>query len=250
MTEVKVATLNLFNLMGGWDRRAPLVVEQLAELSPDVIGFQEIGLGSDQGVWIARQVNERMGDRPQYRIKHAASPGRHASAQAIGTLSRLDFLEHEILDLMSHDCTAQRTVLRAEGAEFCLVNTHLHYPVEAEDERVRQIERLLAWLDSRPERLPTVLLGDFNTYVHEKGVALLKSRLRSAHETVHGAEPEKTWPTPVNTWDSSPPGTLDYVYVSPEFQVLEAGLAFNRPSADDPDLFPSDHLGVYAVLSL
>ena len=96
--------------------------------------------------------------------------------------------------------------------------------------------------------LPLVVLGDFNAYEGEKTVAIMKARFRSAHEVVHGREPEKTWPTPVNTHDNSPPGTLDYIYVSPEFRVLDAGLAFHTPSPDNPDLFPSDHLGLFAKL--
>jgi endonuclease/exonuclease/phosphatase family metal-dependent hydrolase len=52
----------------------------------------------------------------------------------------------------------------------------------------------------------------------------------------------------VNTWDNSPHGTLDYIYGSPHFQVTEAGLAFNKPSPDDPELYPSDHIGVWAKL--
>ena len=65
-----------------------------------------------------------------------------------------------------------------------------------------------------------------------------------------GAEPEKTWQTPVNTYDDAPAGTLDYIYVSPEFKISEAGLAFDQPSAENADLYPSDHLGLYAVLEL
>jgi endonuclease/exonuclease/phosphatase family metal-dependent hydrolase len=93
-----------------------------------------------------------------------------------------------------------------------------------------------------------VVQGDFNAYEGEKTVEIMKARFRSAYETVHGLEPEKTWPTPVNTYDNSPAGTLDYIYVSPEFRVVDAGLAFDRPSPDNADLFPSDHLGLYAVL--
>ena len=76
----------------------------------------------------------------------------------------------------------------------------------------------------------------------------MKTRFRSAYETVHGKEPEWTWTTPVNKWDQSPRGTLDYVYMSAEFEVLDAALAFDRPAADDPELYPSDHLGVRARL--
>jgi endonuclease/exonuclease/phosphatase family metal-dependent hydrolase len=78
----------------------------------------------------------------------------------------------------------------------------------------------------------------------------MKSRFRSAHEAVHGKEPEKTWTTPVNTFDPAPHGTLDYIFVSPEWTVKDAGLAFNKPSPNDANLFPSDHLGLFATLSL
>jgi endonuclease/exonuclease/phosphatase family metal-dependent hydrolase len=249
MVRVKVATLNLFNRMGDWESRMPLVVEQLAELSPDVIGFQEIDLMIDQGMEIARAVNRQLGERPHYRIKHATSPGVRASVFGIGTLARIECVEHEILDLMTHDRIAQRMVYVIDGVRFALVNTHLHHPPEDTEERAEQAERILRWLD-RLEQLPTVVSGDFNSYTGERTVDVMKARFRSAFETANGREPELTWPTPVNTFDNSPPGTLDYIYVSGEFEIIEAGLAFDRPSRDNPDLFPSDHLGLYAVLDL
>jgi endonuclease/exonuclease/phosphatase family metal-dependent hydrolase len=247
MPKVKVSTLNLFNRMGDWDSRFPLVIEQLQELGPDVIGMQEVDLGIDQGIQISREVNRRLGNQEHYRMKHAATPGVRASVFGIGTMSRIECVEHEILDLMTFERIAQRLVYQVGGSRFALVNTHLHHPVEAAEERAQQVAHLLEWID-RQEKLPLVVLGDFNAYEGEKTVEIMKARFRSAYETVHGLEPEKTWPTPVNTYDNSPAGTLDYIYVSPEFRVVDAGLAFDRPSPDNADLFPSDHLGLYAVL--
>jgi endonuclease/exonuclease/phosphatase family metal-dependent hydrolase len=247
MPQVTVATLNLFNRMGEWEQRFPLVVQQLAELAPDVIGLQEVDLGIDQGMEISRAVNKMLPARPHYRIKHATSPGQRAATFGIGTMAKIDCVEHEILDLMTFDRIAQRMVYEVDGQRFALVNTHLHDPVEAPEERAVQVEYLLSWLD-RQEKLPTVLSGDFNSYEGEKTVAIMKERFRSAHEAVHGREPEKTWPTPVNTWDNSPAGTLDYIYVTPEFRVLDAGLAFHTSSKENPELFPSDHLGLFAKL--
>jgi len=247
MPQVKVSTLNLFNRMGDWDSRFPLVIEQLRELAPDVIGLQEVDLGVDQGVQICREINLRLGDQPHYRIKHATTPGIRANFFAIGTIARIDCVAHEILDLMTFDRIAQRLVYQVGSSRFALVNTHLHHPVEAAEERAHQAAYLLEWID-RQEKLPMVVLGDFNAYAGEKTVSIMKARFRSAYETVHGKEPEKTWPTPVNTYDNSPAGTLDYIYVSPEFRVVDAGLAFDRSSPDNADLFPSDHLGLYAVL--
>jgi len=250
MPNVRVATLNLFNRMGDWERRLPLVVEQLDALAPDVIGLQEVDLGIDQGMEISRAVNKRLGERPHYRIKHATSPGVRASIFSIGTLAKPECVEHEMLDLMTFDRIAQRMVYEVDGTRFALVNTHLHHPPEATEERAEQAEYLLAWLD-RHESLPTVVLGDFNAYAgdpSERTLEVMKSRFRSAYETVHGREPEQTWPTPVNTYDNSPPGTLDYIFVSSVFTVKDAGLAFDTPSSDGPDLFPSDHIGLFADL--
>src|SRR6266508_4066168 len=173
MSRIKVATLNLFNRMGDWEKRAPLVIDQLEALSPDVIAFQEVDLVLDQGMWIARQLNARLRDKPHYRIKHAASPGKRVSYHGIGTLSRIEFLEHEILDLMSFERVAQKSIFRCGDRLFLFVNTHLHHPPEAEAERVAQLEYLLGWLDRDARGLPSVIAGDFNSYPHEKAVMIM-----------------------------------------------------------------------------
>ena len=251
MARVKVATLNLFNRLGEWEQRAPLVIEQLLELDPDVIGFQEVDLILDQGMWIVNQLKQRAPDR-RYLIRHAASPGRRVSYFGIGTLSRLECTSHEILDLMTFERMAQRMTFRVDGSEFVFVNTHLHHPPEAEKERAEQARYLLKWLDRDLPGTPTVVAGDFNAYADkpEETVIVMKERFRSAYETAHGAEPEKTWSTPVNTYDDSPHGTLDYIFVSGQFKIVDAGLAFDRPDEKNADLYPSDHLGLYAVLEL
>ncbi len=252
MPQVKVATLNLFNRMGQWGHRAPLVIDQLEGLLPDVIGLQEVDMVLDQGMWISKQINTRLPGRAHYRIKHAVNPGQRASFHGIATMSRVGFEEHEILDLMTHERNAQRFVFRCGDRPFFLINTHLHWPPEATQDRVDQLEYLLAWHARDARGYPLVILGDFNAYADppEPATLLMKSRFRSALEAANGSEPEKTWTTPVNTYDTSPHGTLDYIFLSPEWRVVEAGLAFDKPDPHDPNNYPSDHLGLYAVLEL
>jgi endonuclease/exonuclease/phosphatase family metal-dependent hydrolase len=206
----------------------------------------------DQGMWISRQVNQRIPGQPHYRIKHAVNPDTRASFHGIATMSRIGFDEHEILDMMTFERVAQRMVLRCGDRPFVFVNTHLHFPPEAKQERVEQAEAMLAWLDRDARALPTVIVGDFNAYAEppEPVLGIMKQRFRSAHEAKHGREPEKTWTTPVNTYDDSPHGTLDYIFVSPEWTVEDAGLAFDKPSPHNANIYPSDHLGLFAKLSL
>ncbi len=250
MTAVTVATLNLFNKVGRWGERCPLVVEQMVALAPDVVGLQEVDLTIDQGISLCRLVNSNITDQRRYLAYHMGRPGRVAHAQAQAVMSRLPVDAHEGLDYLSYEGVAQRMRVRLDGgATLDFYNTHLYFPPEAREERLAQAKRLLAWIDTWSGANAVVVAGDFNAYTGEPTVELMKSRFASAHETAHGREPEKTWPTPVNTYDPSPPGCLDYIFVSGA-KVVEAGLAFDTPHALDDKLFPSDHLGVYARLDV
>ncbi len=250
MAGVTVATLNLFNKVGRWGERLPLVVEQLVALAPDAIGLQEVDLGIDQGMTLCRLVNSRLGEGARYRVYHTGRPGRAAHQQALATMSRLPVEAHEGLDFLSFEGVAQRLRLRlVDGALLDFYNTHLYFPPEAAEERLAQGKKLLAWSETWQGSGAVVVLGDFNAYPGEPVLELMKSRFVSAHEAANGAEPEKTWPTPVNTYDPSPPGCLDYVFVSGA-TVRSASLAFDTPHPLDATLYPSDHLGVTATLDV
>jgi endonuclease/exonuclease/phosphatase family metal-dependent hydrolase len=250
MAEVTVATLNLFNKVGRWGERLPLVVEQFVALAPDVIGLQEIDLSIDQGMALCRLVNSRTSEGPRYRVYHMGRPGRAAHQQALAVIARLPVEAHEGLDLLSFEGVAQRLRLRLDdGALLDFYNTHLYFPPEAKGERAAQAKKLVEWTETWRGASGVVVAGDFNAYPGEPALDVMKSRFVSAHEAANGTEPGKTWPTPVNTIDPSPPGCLDYIFVAGA-QVLSASLAFDTPHALDGTLFPSDHLGVQARLKV
>jgi endonuclease/exonuclease/phosphatase family metal-dependent hydrolase len=249
MTIITVATLNLFGKIGRWEERSPLLLDQLAALQPDVIGLQEVVI-TDQGSTLCHRANERLATPPPYRIFHMAQPGTSAGVEALAVMSRLPVEAHEGLDYLLHDCVAQRLRLRLDDrTSLDFYNTHLYFPVSAADDRLAQAKRLLAWADTWTGAAATVIAGDFNAYSHEPTTALMKSRFASAYEEVHGQEPEKTWPTPVNTWDPSPAGCIDYIFVAGA-TVLGAAVVFDIPHPSDDTLFPSDHLGVMARLEV
>jgi endonuclease/exonuclease/phosphatase family metal-dependent hydrolase len=251
MSTVTVATLNLFANMGRWDERLPLIIDQLVELRPEVIALQEVNLTTNQGMVIANAANGRLDGGGPYQVYHMGRPGKSAHAQAQAVMSRLPVEAHEGLDYLSQECVAQRLRVRLDSGETLdFYATHLYFPPPSTDVRLEQARRLVAWLDERSGDVAArVVAGDFNAYAGEPTVAFMKERFASAHEAANAAEPEKTWPTPVNTWDPSDPGCLDYIFVEGA-RVLEASLAFDRAHPQDDTLFPSDHLGVMAKLEV
>lgn len=150
-----------------------------------------------------------------------------------------------------------------------MVNTHLYWPPGAHAARVRQVERLLAWVGATEPGAPLIVCGDFNATPGSRAIALMRQSFASAHEAVHGHEPEFTCPTPLlvggrvrgavsrglmrlftNRPGASWRGTLDYIFVGPGVQALECGIILDRPSPDDSTLYASDHLGLAATLEI
>jgi endonuclease/exonuclease/phosphatase family metal-dependent hydrolase len=254
MPDVRVATLNLFNNAAGrWEDRRPLVAEQAAALDADVLAFQECDLDGDQVAAVA----EALG--PDYELVPLRNPSP-GSIKSLAVLTRLAVEGHDAcLDLGAAD-VAQRVRL-AGGLE--VVTTHLHFGPSRRGSEIRaaQVRRLLTWLGPVGDR-PVVVTGDFNSTAAGGTVKAVKEALRSAHEEVHGEEPEWTHPTPlVHVVDTEaafgvpilPEGrghAIDYVFVSEAVAVRDCRLAFDRPASHDERLFPSDHLGLVADLEV
>ncbi len=264
MAEVTVATLNLFKNPeeGRWPQRAPLVVRQFLEISPDVIGLQEVDHTLDQANWLVTWINSELGHR-EYAAYHMFNPRGVSGFESLTIVTRLPVVEHDGLDYLKTDNIAHRVRLKLEGEIFLdFYNTHLYWVPSREGSAIRrkQAERLLQWVTMHGEEGPQVIVGDFNAIPTGQTTALMKRTFRSAHEVAQGQEPARTWPSPlistVNVMrtfgvPSIPPGysgTLDYIFVSQGVEVLEARVAFNRPDAADERLYPSDHFGLRARL--
>ena len=107
-------------------------------------------------------------------------------------------------------------------------------------------------LDLAPHGIGVSVLcpGAVNTNIHE---AVLTRPRHLSNTGYYGADPAVTWPSglqaPAMDTDGEP-GCLDYVWVRGAVRVVEARLAFDRPHPEDPTLYPSDHLGISALLEI
>jgi endonuclease/exonuclease/phosphatase family metal-dependent hydrolase len=239
---VHVATLNLRNTADRWRERRSLLVRQLVELAPDVVGAQELRMFPDQAAWIVREVAAQTGGRLRYRAHRRAKTGLAGLWEGIGVLSRMPVVATAWLHLGAQGRVAQRVTVRPpEGGVLDVYNTHLG--LGGEILRTAQARRILGWMDERPP-VPAVLMGDFNARPGSPTIELLSSRLRSAHLEVHGCEPSRTVPTPLRLRPTSEGSVLDYVFVNPLVVVDSARVAFDEADPCDATLCASDHYGL------
>jgi endonuclease/exonuclease/phosphatase family metal-dependent hydrolase len=252
---VRLVTLKLFNnAHGRWADRARLVHEQAAALDADVFAFQECDLVADQ----VEQLLVHLG--PSYSAVELRNPDE-GSIKSLAVVTRIGVdADDALLDLGMSDIALR--VRLANGVE--LVTTHLHFGPHRRGSEVRalQVRKLLARLGPVTDDRPLVVCGDFNAGPRGETIKTMKQVLRSAHEVVHGDEPETTHPTElvriidakaafgVPMLPASKGHAIDYVFVAPAIEVRDCRITFDTPSADEPGLFPSDHLGLVADLEL
>lgn len=252
---MRLATLNLFNNRHGrWADREALVHAQAAALDADVLCFQECDLAGSQLDRLVAALG------PGYTAVRLPNPNPE-SIKSLAVVTRWAVEGHDACtDLGSSDIALR---VRLEG-DVEVVTTHLHFGPSRRGSEVRavQVRKLLAWIGPVGPERRLVLCGDFNAGPRGETITSIKSALRSAHEEVHGDEPEWTHPTGlVRIIDAQaafgvpilPEGkghAIDYVFASPSLIVRDCRIVFDQPAADEPGLFPSDHVGLLADLEV
>jgi endonuclease/exonuclease/phosphatase family metal-dependent hydrolase len=263
MPPLKIVTINILNDLSRWAQRRSLLVQGLADLSPDLIAFQEVQLPHNPAGWLADQLGY------PHRMLSPKS-GRSSSYEGLALISRLPLEDAAVLELGGQDRIAQRASLKFGARTIVIANSHLYWQPGESPARLRQVERLLGWLQNLPGEPPCVVCGDFNGTPETQAIQRLGQQLRSAHLAVHGAEPEYTCPTPLprSPWavtrtllgffllirpqhlDLRWRGVLDYIFVDPRLRVVDCQVVLDRPAPDNPRIYPSDHFGLCAEIEI
>ena len=243
MDHLDIATFNLRNIADRWPERLPLLLQDMAALQPDLLGLQEcvFAVGQDRLLGAAGAAS--------YEVRRAWA-GRPEYGNSLLIRSTLAAGEADRLDLgMSRSALRVRVAIDGRRP-LTMVVTHLHHVPADETARADQTRALLAWLDAAPSPGGLAVVGDFNAEPSEPAyAAMLAAGFRSAHAEANGVEPAVTWPSGIQApgMDTDgDPGCLDYVWLRGPLRATACRLAFDRPAADDPTLFPSDHLGLVA----
>lgn len=210
----------------GTDRRldAGRVLSFIAELGPDIAALQEI--------------DSRRGDHDGFDVLGECLGNDRAEARTICTMDgdygHMLLSKYEIIARREHDVSVgrreARTVIEARidapGGPITVLAAHLGL---SRRERRRQAESLQAV--AATDRLPTVILGDFN---EPTGFGAATRRLRKVFSSTGR---HRTYPS---RWPLFP---LDRIWFEPAFELVAADV--HRPAKE-----ASDHLPLWADLRL
>ncbi|MEO7717258.1 MAG: endonuclease/exonuclease/phosphatase family protein [Capsulimonas sp.] len=250
-----VATINIRHDADRWEERRPLLSERLIRLWPDVIALQEVALGIEQAAILQSDLNSDA--RTAVYAASAEPKYGKAPIEGIGCLTRLPVIRSTRIELPGDGWRiAQALDMQFGDAVVCVVNTHLHNePADCEEIRAKQCDMIMEYIEREAASAPDkhwILAGDFNATPSSETIERVLQTLVSAYPIIHGAEPEYTYPTPL-VEDYNDPASyhcIDYIFTSPSIHVHDVRLICDEPSPDDPTLYPSDHYGLMATISI
>ncbi len=226
------ASYNIHKAVGLDRRRDPeRILTVLREIDADVIALQEADrrFGARAGVLPRRAIAEHT---PYHVVPLAMTPeglGWHGNA----LLVRKGVDVHSAAPVMLPTIEPRGAVcveLSAGGARFRVVGMHLDL---SGLRRRHQLRAVQAYLERCGERLPAVLMGDFNEW---------SSRSGALRELGRGWQALRLGPSFPARW---PLAQLDHIVASAEWRVRHGGVHHSAASA-----IASDHLPVKAQLEL
>ena len=272
MSSLSVVTINILNDLSHWNKRRQVLVNQLAQLNPDIISMQEVSLkgNSSNAHWVSQELNALKSEEEDlYNLYLCPKTGSKEEVEGIATLCRFPVKRHDRIDLLTQNRVAQLLEFRINGEKLMVVNGHFFWGPGESPERNAQIEMLLDWLDTQQAEIPVIVTGDFNGLPDSSSIGLMRKYFDSAHRAVHGEEPEFTCPTPlphskklvirnIINWklgkrpkpDPQWRGTLDYIFVDPRLHTEECRVVLNFPAENSENIYPSDHFGLFATIKV
>ena len=241
----RVATLNMEQDHKRWEQRRELIVEQLDELRPDIFALNEVSVTRQTGRWLQQVAKERLGI--EYALIQQAKPGGAPDGE--GILTTYPVIETANLDYRARGAVAQVARLDVDGRLVDFYVTHLYMSRGEDSLRLFEVQQLLDWVGTRDDVDARIVCGDFNAALDQPSASLMAESFR----------PTQTEPTAFSPLADAD-GTvshpyweridrcIDYIWIAGPLDVKESAPCFNKPAPNDPTLWPSDHLGVWADL--
>jgi endonuclease/exonuclease/phosphatase family metal-dependent hydrolase len=264
MAKLRVLTLNIWNRCGPWDERLVAIRSCLTSLDADLVGLQEV-LVTSEGDRLdqAASIAEGLG----YTLAFGAS---HSNGYKFGNavLSRWPIARTEVFALPKLDAAERRSLLFAEidspMGKLPVFVTHLSWKLDEGYVREGQIQIITEHVARLAPRggLPPILMGDFNAEPDSDEMRYLRGLKSYGGKSVYFADCFGIVGEGVGATFSKrnsfaalqrePERRIDYIYVRGPDERLSGEPLHARVCCDAPvnGVFPSDHFGVIAEISI
>lgn len=245
--QLKIVTYNILVSPVGLDRRAAPLFKLLKESDADVIALQEVG--TLQG-WFMLQLDKEDWAKNYFRVGREPD---HCNGQLI--LSRIP-----VEEAMCHGLPGGqgRTVLiatlKTDAGPLKVATTHMESPLESINTRARQFEEIFRQLGPDAD---AIMLGDFNAGDGEASEKSIDAAYTDMWKVLKPGDPGYTWDIEKSEmanqgkFEGEPSRRLDRILVrSKNWKPQDIKIIGDEPT--DPgkkDMFPSDHFGLWGVLS-
>jgi endonuclease/exonuclease/phosphatase family metal-dependent hydrolase len=268
MSELRVATLNIWNRCGPWEQRLPAIRKWLAELSPDVIGLQEVlrPRGGSEVPDQAALIAEGLG----YHIAYGAAWASDEFEFGNAVLSRFPIVHSDVHMLPGLDTDETRclvhTELDAPFGKLAFFATHLNWKFHEGYVREAQVREVAARIKALVpmHAFPPIVVGDFNAEPDADEIRYMRGLCSLGGKSVYfadtfgitgnrnAADRGATFcrRNPFAGQLGEPDRRIDYIFVrGPDSQGRGEPLV-SRVCFDEPvdGIFPSDHFGVLSVI--
>lgn len=243
---LKIVTINLRHDVDQWERRFPLIADEIARLKPDIIGLQEVEIFDHQATKLRDLIKARGGFN--YRVYDHLKTGLALfSGEGIGILSRFPMEKTGHIDLGEGRLTVWARVRVATDLTVDFYNTHLHSQ-GGDEVRLPQAQKTTAWIAKQNAGHPIVLTGDMNAGETSATIKhFVTSGLVDSFKAVHGANTKTLGPTsPIKLAEGAiqaPKNRIDFVFAKGA-GIMPTASEVRFKNADAKGFYPSDHLGV------
>jgi endonuclease/exonuclease/phosphatase family metal-dependent hydrolase len=264
MGRLRILTLNIWNRMGPWDERIELIRAGIRELSPDLVGLQEVI--DNAGRTQAQDIAAGLGYETAFGVAHD-----HGGGVGFGNavLSRWPIARTVTFPLPTGDTDEHRSLLFAEIASphgaIPFFVTHLNWKFHHGYAREQQVQAIAEHVKAEAPiaGLPPVLVGDFNAEPEAAEIRFLKGLQSLSGKSTFfadcfalaGVGPGFTFDATRNPHAASTheyPRRIDYVFVrGPDQKVRGKPLSARVVlEAVHGGVAATDHYGVYAEVSI
>ncbi len=231
-----------------WAKRRDLFTDTVKKYAPDVMGTQE--LFKEQGDDIVARLPEytwfgisrRGNEQDEYMGVFYKKGALTLEDSGNFWLSETPSEPGSIAWNMSLPRMATWGVFRTKaGLRFLFVNTHYAHRREDGEARLNSSKLIRKWIESRKEKLPIVLTGDFNTGLGTPPYEELTGVLTDAWKVAA----EKSGPEGTFHGFKGTPGAarIDWILFNAPWKVSRVATVDDERAP----LYPSDHFGVLAV---